>query len=119
MSHDQLGTIVGKYINVNTLKSMKLIMEVKKLETYLKESMIVSDLMEDFPPISNEDHPMVIAEYASWNFKETGIALNIDQLPDTLGEAPLRISSKKRKPNKSTSEVVEGEASEPKPKKPK
>jgi len=40
-------------------------------------------------------------------------------LPDTLGGAPLRIASKKRKSNNSFSEVVKGEASEPKPKKAK
>jgi len=119
VSDDQLGTMVRKYINANTLKSMKLVKEVKKLKTGLKESVIVFDLMEEFPPISKEDHPVVIAKYVAWYFKEAGIALNIDQLPDTLGGAPLRIASKKRKLNNNTSEAVEGEASEPKSKKPK
>jgi len=77
--------------------------------------MIVSDLMEDFPPISKEDHLVVIAEYVAWYFKETGITLNIDQLLDILGGAPLRIASKKKKTNKRASEAVDiEEASEPK-----
>jgi len=118
VSHDQLGTMVGSYINAKTLKSMRLIKKVEKLESDLTESMIVSDLMDDFPLISKEDHPVVIAEYAVWYYKETGIALNIDQLPDTLGGAPLRIASKKKKSNKRASEAVDiEEASEPKKKK--
>jgi len=81
--------------------------------------MIVSDLMEDFPAISKENHPVVIVEYASWFFKEIGIAINIDQLHDTLAGAPLRIASKKKKSNKRFSEAVKGEAFEPKSKRPK
>jgi len=37
----------GKYINGYTLRSMGLIKTVDKLETDLKESMIVSNLMAD------------------------------------------------------------------------
>jgi len=119
ISDDQLGTMVGSYINAKTLTGMRLIKKVEKLESDLTESMIVFDLMEDFPPISKEDHPVVIAEYAAWYYKETGIALNIDQLPDTLGGAPLRIASKK-KTNKRASEAVDiEEISEPKKKKAK
>ena len=120
VSDDQLGTMVGSYINVKALKSIRLIKKVEKLESDLIKSMIVSDLMEDFPPISKEDHPVVISEYAVWYYKEIGIALNIDQLPDTLGGAPLRIASKKKKTNKKASEAVDiEEASEPKKKKAK
>jgi len=96
---------------------MRLIKKVEKLESDLTESMIVSDLMEDFLPISKEDHLVVIAEYAAWYYKETGIALNIDQLPDTLGEASLRIASKKKKFNKRALEAAKGEASAHKKKK--
>jgi len=117
---DQLGTMVGSYINAKTLKSMRLIKKVEKLEFDLTKSMIVFDLMEDFPPISKEDHPVVIAEYAAWYYKETGITLNIDQLPDTQGGTPLRIASKKKKTNKRASETVDiEEASELKKKKAK
>ena len=103
VSDKQLATMVGKYINAKTLKSMKMINEVQKVETYLTKSMILYDIMEDFPPISKEDHPRVIAEYASWYFKETGRVIDIDNLPDTLGGPPLRIASKKTKSNKSSS----------------
>ena len=52
-----LGTVVGKYINGSTLKNMYLAKEVIRMNTDLKESMILSNLMEDFPPISKEDPP--------------------------------------------------------------
>jgi len=90
---------------------MYLIDEVVKKDTDLKESMIVSDMMEEFPPISKEDHPVVIAEYASWYFKETDRVIDIDHLPDTIAGIPLRIVSKKRKSNKNSSEAIEEETS--------
>jgi len=54
VSDDQVGTMVGKYINAKTLKSMKMIKEVQKQETDLTESMILFDIMADFY------HPVVI-----------------------------------------------------------
>jgi len=42
INDDQLGTVVGKYINGSTLKHMYLIKEVVKMDTDLKESSILS-----------------------------------------------------------------------------
>ena len=52
-----LGTITGKVINGGTLKHMKLIKkeDYTVLSTDLKESAVVSNLMDNFPPIYKQD----------------------------------------------------------------
>jgi len=55
VNDNQLGTVVGKYINGNTLKNMNLVKEVVKMKTDMKESNILSNLIDDFPPISKQD----------------------------------------------------------------
>ena len=59
----QLGTVTGKIINGSTLKHMKLIKkeDYKVLSTDLKESTVLSNLMDDFPPICKQDHVEVQA----------------------------------------------------------
>ena len=52
---NQLGTVVGKYINGSTLKNMYLVAKVVKMNTDLKESNILSNLMDDYPPICKQD----------------------------------------------------------------
>jgi len=47
--------------------------EVKILDYDIIESQVMSDLMKDFPPISKEDHPVVIAEVVAQHLRETGI----------------------------------------------
>jgi len=119
VADDHMGTVVGKYINANTLKSMYLVKEVEKREADLKESMIVSDLMTDFPPISKEDNPEVLAAYVITHYERTGEIINLSSILDTMAGAPLRIANKKRKSKKMTSEAAEVEVFEPKPKKAK
>ncbi|RHN40923.1 hypothetical protein MtrunA17_Chr8g0360331 [Medicago truncatula] len=53
----QLGTETGKVINGSTLKKMHLIKkeDYTKLSTDLKESSMVSNLMDDFPSILKQD----------------------------------------------------------------
>jgi hypothetical protein len=116
VSDQHLGTVTGKYINGHTLKSMKMIDKVDKLDSDLKESMIVSDLMVDIPPISKEDNPVLLVEFVTRHFKETGEIINLNSIPDTIAAAPLRIAMK-IKSKKATSEVVDDV--EPKAKKPK
>ena len=93
VSDDQLGTVVGKYINAGALKHMSLVEEVVKLETDLKESMIVSDLTIDFPPISKEDNPEVLVAYVTEHFERTGEIINFSFIPGTMAGASLRIAS--------------------------
>jgi len=63
VNDNQLGTMVGKYINGTTLYNMHLIKEVDKKNTDLEESSILSNLMDDFPPICKQDPPDVQAIY--------------------------------------------------------
>jgi len=53
----QLGTVTSKIINAGTLRKMHLIKkdEFTKLKTDLQESFVVSNLMDDFPPICKQD----------------------------------------------------------------
>jgi hypothetical protein len=61
----QLGTMTGKVINCRTLIKMKLIKkeDFKELSTDLKELYVVSNLIDDFPPICKQDPPDVRAHY--------------------------------------------------------
>ena len=54
---EQLGTETGKIINGKTRKNMGVTASnvYKQLSTYLKESNVVSIMMEDFPPICKQD----------------------------------------------------------------
>jgi len=52
---EKLEIETGKVINSSTLKNMRLISKVTKLKTDINESRVVSNLMEDFPPICKKD----------------------------------------------------------------
>jgi len=119
ITDEHLGTIVGEYINANTLKHIYLVEEVTKIPTNLKEYMISSDLMVDFPPISKEDPLEVRVSYVYEHFQKTGEIIQYSSIPDTMYCIPLKIASKKRKSKNASSEAAEGEASEPEPKKAK
>jgi len=108
VSHEHVRTVTGKYINGHTLRSMGIVKTIDKLESDLHESMIVSDLMVDFPPISKEDNPVVMVEFITRHFKETGEIINLNFILDTIVGSPLRIA-RKRKSRKSASEVVDDE----------
>jgi len=81
--------------------------------------MILSNLMDDFPPISKEDPPEVRAAFVYEQWKTIGEVIKYNDIPDTMYGVPLRVASKKRKAKKAASEAAEGEASKPKPKKAK
>jgi len=61
----QLGTVTGKVINGHTLRKILLIKkeDLTELITDLKESSVVSNLMDDFPPICRQDPHEVRAAY--------------------------------------------------------
>jgi len=71
VTDEHLGTVVGKYINANNFKNMYLVKKVTELPTDLKESMILSDLIPNFPQISKEDPPEVRAAYVYDHYKRT------------------------------------------------
>ena len=118
VSDNYLGTMTGKYINGSTVRSMGIVKIVVKLKSDLQESMIVSDLMVDFPPISKEDNNEVLEAYVTNHYEKTREIINFSYIPNIMAGTPLRIN-KKRKSKKTTSEAVEVLVSEPKPKKAK
>ena len=93
---------------------MGIVKTVDKLESYLHESMIISDIMVDFPTISKEDNLAFLVNFVTKHFQETGEIINLNSIPDTMVGAPLKVA-RKRKSKKYASEVVD----EPKPKKQK
>jgi len=99
----QLSTVTGKIINGGTLKYMKLIRKEdhKVLSTNLKESSLISNLMEDFPPICKQDPLEVRVMYMKEYFEMTGQTIKISDILDEMygGALPIAKSrrSKKRK----------------------
>jgi hypothetical protein len=118
-----LGTVTGKVINGSTLRHIKLISkkDYKKLDTDLKESDVVSNLMENFPPICLKDPMDVRVSYILKNYETTGETIRMENVPENMyGGALPMASKKKRKLTKKEylSEVDDDdEASEPQKKK--
>jgi len=118
----QLGTVTGKVINGGTLKHMKLIKkeDYTVLSTYLKEFAVVSNLMDNFPPICKQDPLEVKVHYILDHFEKTGQTIKLNDIPDTMygGALPIAKSMKSKKRAISEAEYV-GEAPKPAPKKAK
>jgi len=66
----------------------------------------MSDLMVDFPPISKEDHPEVLAYYVTQHYKDIGDVIAWSQIP-SKANAPLKISRKMRKKDESDEEEID------------
>ena len=117
---NQLGTVVGKYINGSTLYNMHLVKTVIRMDTDLQESNILSNLMDNFPLICKQDPSDVIAHYVYEHWKATRETIKYSDIPDTMYGGSLQVASKKRKAKKNaTSEAGDEEASEPQQKKAK
>jgi len=118
----QLGTMTGKIINGRTLIKMELIKkeEFKERNTGLKESYVVSNLMDDFPLICRQDPPEVRAHFVYEHWERTGETIKYDEIQETMYGGALPIAIKRKSKKKATSEAVDiEEASEPKKKKAK
>jgi len=102
VSDKDLGTCTGKIINGRTLQYMQIVKKATVLKTDLKESGVLSDLMVDFPLISKEDNPEVLAAYVVPHYESTRDIISYISIPETLGNAPLKIA-KKRKSKKNES----------------
>jgi len=117
-----LGTVTGKVINGSTLKHMKLIKkeDYTELSIYLKESAVVSNLMDDFPPICKQDPLDVKVNFIMDHYEKTGQTIKRSDIPDTMygGALPIAKSRKSKKRAISKTEYIE-EAPEPLPKKAK
>jgi len=76
---------------------MKIIRKFSTNEKDLKEFVVQSELMRDFPPMTKEDNPGVLVELITAYVKESGgIILDRDTL-DIPDDAPLRVRAKRTK----------------------
>jgi len=118
----QLSTVTGKIINGSTLKHMKLIKKEdhKVLSTDLKESTVLSNLMDDFPPICKQDPIEVQVMYMADHFEMTGQTIKISDIPEEIygGALPIAKSRKSKKRAMTEAEYIEDD-SEQAAKKPK
>jgi len=118
----QLGTMTGKIINGRTLIKMQLIKkkEFKEVNIDLKESYVVCNLMDDFPPICRQDPQEIRAHFVYEHWERTRETIKYDEIPETMYGGVLPIARKRKSKKKATSEAVDiEEASEPKKKKAK
>ena len=121
----QLDTVIGKIINGSTLRHKKLIRkkDYKKLDTDLKESDVVSNLMEDFPPISMQDPLDVRVNFILKHYETTGETIRMEDIPKTMYGGALHVASKKKRKLTKEEYLLEAdddeEASEPQKKKAK
>jgi len=107
----QLGTVIGKIINGGTLRHMKLIRkeDLKTLSTDLKESSVISNLMDDFPPICKQDPLEVRVMYMKEYFEMTGQTIKISDIPDEMygGALPIAKSRKSQKRKMTEAEYLD------------
>ena len=116
----QLGTVTGKILNGRTLRKMLLIKKEDFAEhnTDLKESSVVSNLMDDFPPICKQDPSDVRVNFVYEHWQRTGETIKFDDIPKTMYGSALPVAIKRKSKKKATSEADDDEeASEAKKKK--
>jgi len=110
----QLGTVTGKIINDSTLKHMKLIKKEdhKVLSTDLKESTVLSNIMDDFLPICKQDAIEVQVMYMADHFERTGQTIKISDIPEEMyeGALPIAKSRKSKKRAMTEAEYVEDDS---------
>ena len=109
-SDKDLGTCTERILNGSLLGAMKIIYksEVEFLDSDMTESQVMSDLMSDFPPMSREDHQVVIEEVVAQHLKNIGVAIAWEQIP-IKAYAPQKVIRRKRKQTKSDDEEEEEE----------
>jgi len=81
----------------------------KVLSTNLKESIVISNLMDDFPPICKQDPLEVRVMYTMDHFERTGQTIKISDIPETMygGTLPIAKSRKSKKRALTKAEYVE------------
>ncbi len=95
-------------INASTLKNMRLIPKVTKLETDINESRVVSNLMEDFPPICKKDTLVVQMAFIADYYETHGKLISLDEVPEEMygGELPIAKSRKSKRKDLSEEEYL-------------
>ena len=96
---EKLETETGKVINANTLKNMRLISKVTRLKSDISESRVVSNLMEDFPPICKKDTLAIQMALIADHYETHGKLISLDEVPEEMygGELPLAKSRKSKR----------------------
>jgi len=111
----QLGTVTGKIINGSTLRNMNLIKKdvYKKLDTDMKESRAISNLMQDFPPICKQDPDDVQLYFIHDHLEKTGETIHLENIPEQMygGTLPVEKSRKSKKRALTEAEYLDDDAS--------
>jgi len=94
----QLSTVTGRIINGATLVTMKLIRKEdhQELSTDLKESSVISNLMDDFPPICKQDPLEVRVMFIKDYFEMPGQVIKISDIPDEMYGGALPIARNRK-----------------------
>jgi len=94
----QLSTVTGRIINGATLVTMKLIRKEdhQELSTDLKESSVISNLMDDFPPICKQDPLEVKVMFIKEYYETTGQIIKISDIPDEMYGGALPIARNRK-----------------------
>jgi len=102
-----LGTVIGKVINGRTLRHMKLIRkeDYKKLNTDLKESTTISNLMEGFPPIYKQDPLDVQLYYIHDHLQATGETIQLEDIPEQMYGGALPVAKGKKSKKRALTEA--------------
>jgi len=116
-----LETVVGKVINGKTLKNMQLIKKFTPLNSDMSESMVVSDLMVNFPPICKKDSLAVQMALLSDHYANTGEKIGLNEVPEDMpgSKLPVEKGRKAKRKELTQEEYLEGENPSKKAKKKK
>jgi hypothetical protein len=105
-----LDTKTGKFINAQTLKNMKMISNVTRLDTDLSESSAKFDLMKDFPPICKKDPLDVQMHYIKDHYEATNKVIRLDEVREEMyGGALPRARGRKSKRKMTAEEYLDVE----------
>jgi len=93
----------------------------KKLDSDMKESRAISNLMEDFPPICKQDSLDVQLYFIHDHFQATGKTIQLEVIPEQMygGTLPVVKSKKWKKRALTEVEYLDDDASEKSSKKAK
>ena len=107
----QLSTVTGRIINGATMVTMKLIRKEdhQELRSDLKESSVISNLMDDFPPICKQDPLEVRVMFIKEYYESTGHLIKISDIPDEMygGALPIARNRKSLKRKMSEAEYMD------------
>ena len=108
---EMLETVTGKLINAKTLKNMQLIKKATPLKSDISESMAMSNLMEDFPPICKKDTLAVQMALIGDYLENTGKLINLDEVPEEMfgGKLPVDTIRKSKRNELTKEEYLEAE----------